>query len=329
MKKRILSAAVSLSITALSIVPYFVYASDEPYADKFTDCVKIESKEWLNNHNEKYEAVYMKTNGEQGAIVYFIESYPDTITFSVPKETDEKTLEQCIKVVDNGLVLQYWKNTPTDKYDCTITLKNDKEEYEKIDSKTAKALYEVLKDHALTIEYSYDQYIYNYCVYEYLTGYEEMQYSFPIEEKLNEYLENNKINAKLIKYSDKELNFLGKESVGETFFIVPDEKISITEHYELSKKIAEETGLRPTGISPTESGVRVESNTLDISEYVSGDTNCDGELNMADAVLIMQSIANPSKYKVTAKGSFNADMDGDGITNLDALAIQKKLLKLE
>ena len=60
-----------------------------------------------------------------------------------------------------------------------------------------------------------------------------------------------------------------------------------------------------------------------------GDANCDGNVDMSDAVLIMQSIANPSKYKLTDQGKKNADMDGDGITNGDALAIQKKLLKLD
>ena len=60
-----------------------------------------------------------------------------------------------------------------------------------------------------------------------------------------------------------------------------------------------------------------------------GDSNCDGNVDMSDAVLIMQTIANPSKYKLNEQGSKNADMDGDGVTNADALAIQKKLLKLE
>ena len=50
---------------------------------------------------------------------------------------------------------------------------------------------------------------------------------------------------------------------------------------------------------------------------------------MADAVLIMQTLANPDKYKLTENGRANADMDGDGITNADALAIQKMLLKLD
>lgn len=66
------------------------------------------------------------------------------------------------------------------------------------------------------------------------------------------------------------------------------------------------------------------------------DANCDGEISMGDAVLIMQAIANPDKYGVngtnknhiTSMGTVCGDADDDGMTNADALAIQKKLLKL-
>ena len=66
------------------------------------------------------------------------------------------------------------------------------------------------------------------------------------------------------------------------------------------------------------------------------DANCDDEVNMADAVLIMQAIANPDKYgetgtdknHITAQGTINADIADDGMTNADALAIQKRLLGL-
>jgi hypothetical protein len=78
---------------------------------------------------------------------------------------------------------------------------------------------------------------------------------------------------------------------------------------------------------------------LTVNENVKGDANCDGELSMADAVLIMQSIANPAKFGIkgtnenhlTEQGSQNADIagDNDGITNADALAVQKKLLGLD
>mgnify|MGYP003290146268 CR=1 FL=1 len=69
-----------------------------------------------------------------------------------------------------------------------------------------------------------------------------------------------------------------------------------------------------------------------------GDSNCDGTVNMADAVLIMQALANPDKYgldgsdetHITAQGKLNADCDlsSTGMTNADALAIQKYMLKL-
>ncbi len=65
-------------------------------------------------------------------------------------------------------------------------------------------------------------------------------------------------------------------------------------------------------------------------KVVYGDANCDGKINLSDAVLIMQTISNPSKYKLTDEGKKNADVAGnnDGVTNNDALAIQKYMLKL-
>lgn len=59
-----------------------------------------------------------------------------------------------------------------------------------------------------------------------------------------------------------------------------------------------------------------------------GDANNDGSVNISDPVLIMQSISNPDKYQLSAEGRFNADIDGDGVTNMDALTIQKYLLGL-
>ncbi|MBR4628130.1 MAG: glycoside hydrolase [Ruminococcus sp.] len=66
-------------------------------------------------------------------------------------------------------------------------------------------------------------------------------------------------------------------------------------------------------------------------DVVYGDANCDGDVNMADAVLIMQAVTNPDKYGegrpdgITAKGVKNGDVKntGDGVTNKDALAIQQ------
>jgi len=62
-----------------------------------------------------------------------------------------------------------------------------------------------------------------------------------------------------------------------------------------------------------------------VSTNVIGDANCDGEANIADAVLILQSLANPDAYSLTEAGRLNADVynKGDGVTASDALSIQK------
>nr|AEV58921.1 scaffoldin C [Ruminococcus flavefaciens] len=71
---------------------------------------------------------------------------------------------------------------------------------------------------------------------------------------------------------------------------------------------------------------------------VRGDANCDGVVELADAILIMQSLANPDKYGVggkadkpiTDQGKLNGDVDDDvvGLTANDALKIQKYLLHI-
>ena len=73
-------------------------------------------------------------------------------------------------------------------------------------------------------------------------------------------------------------------------------------------------------------------------ETTYGDANENDTIEMADAVLILQSQSNPDKYGVngtaeghiTSQGEKNADCtgDGDGVTASDALAIQRYILKL-
>ena len=66
--------------------------------------------------------------------------------------------------------------------------------------------------------------------------------------------------------------------------------------------------------------------TLEIDR--SGDANCDGGTDLADAIFIMQSMANPDKYQLSQRGRFNADISepGHGVTADDALEIQNRLL---
>lgn len=74
----------------------------------------------------------------------------------------------------------------------------------------------------------------------------------------------------------------------------------------------------------------------DQAERLAGDANCDGTIDLADAVIIMQALANPDKYglngtaekHITLQGITNGDVDKTvtGITSNDALRIQEYLL---
>ena len=55
-----------------------------------------------------------------------------------------------------------------------------------------------------------------------------------------------------------------------------------------------------------------------------GDANCDGKVNVSDAVAVMQYISNQTKYPLIGPALKNADCDGVvGISGNDAITIQK------
>jgi len=86
----------------------------------------------------------------------------------------------------------------------------------------------------------------------------------------------------------------------------------------------------------TSSATSSSTTTTIVSNRVYGDANCDSGVDMADAVLIMQFISNPNRFglngtdehHMTQKGLDNSDVDGknNGVTNSDAVSIQKYLL---
>ena len=69
-------------------------------------------------------------------------------------------------------------------------------------------------------------------------------------------------------------------------------------------------------------------------EWITGDANGDGDIDMSDVVLIMQALANPDKFgingtdptHITENGFKFGDTNGDGLTLKDALRIQEYLL---
>ena len=81
------------------------------------------------------------------------------------------------------------------------------------------------------------------------------------------------------------------------------------------------TGYKFEGQSATEPSSEDPTGTF---SGIYGDANCDGVVDISDAVLIMQYMANPDKYPISEAGLAAADCvdAAKGITPTDALAIQ-------
>ncbi|MBP3267808.1 MAG: cellulase family glycosylhydrolase [Ruminococcus sp.] len=102
--------------------------------------------------------------------------------------------------------------------------------------------------------------------------------------------------------------------------------------------VTTETSTDTTTVTTLESTTTTTTDAKGNEVTLLGDANCDTIVNISDAVIIMQALSNPSKYgetgtdalHITAVGKANADCCnvGDGMTNKDALAIQKLMLKL-
>ena len=117
-----------------------------------------------------------------------------------------------------------------------------------------------------------------------------------IRELITKYIEENNINANIAEtgkypeYNDE------KKVIVE--FRDTSQKLIDTDYYAFSKNKISAEYLHFVVI---QDGVVVFS-TPAMDGDVKGDANCDGRIDMSDAVLIMQSIANPDKYKLTDQG---------------------------
>ena len=121
------------------------------------------------------------------------------------------------------------------------------------------------------------------------------------------------------------LNAYSKDSSKNSIDIIVADWINCSYVIKDIDIIDSSTSKPPTGIKP-------------VNRTIWGDANSDSVVELSDAILIMQSIANPNKYgingtspsAITEKGKELADVDTTvkGLTGNDALKIQKYLLKL-
>lgn len=105
----------------------------------------------------------------------------------------------------------------------------------------------------------------------------------------------------------------------------------ITEAVSMNKDVAviSESGvITAVGAGETSVAVTAGGKTQIIKVKVTvktvvGDANCDGGVTLADALAILQFVANEAKYPLSAQGMINAEAYGnDGITAKDSLAVQ-------
>lgn len=136
------------------------------------------------------------------------------------------------------------------------------------------------------------------------------------------YAVNKALKSALVSYKD------GVIAVGSGFkeddttapVVTTAASAAATTTSETTTTAASSTTVTTTSVTSTEAP----------KQETAGDANGDGIIDMADAVLIMQSLANPDKYAIAVENVSNADVSGkgNGITTSDALAIQKYLLGL-
>ena len=117
---------------------------------------------------------------------------------------------------------------------------------------------------------------------------------------------------------------------------IHDSQGSAAKKVVINKSKEHEVTTTITSAQTTTSTTTTMTEVLTVSIW--GDANCDGIVDLADCVLIMQSIANPNTYglggsspnAITALGMLQADVDKSvvGVTGNDALKIQKYLLRL-
>ena len=333
MKKaeRIIAALLSAAVTAgmaagtNAFANIDVRSSDEisKLLDGYTeieDPAAFEMQEYSIGQGSSY---YVSDSGSMRVI----RTMPNSFTIEVPQDMPDKELEEIVNGICQGAELHKGNASlekPDTKVfeaiagaDSDITLEQAKKVCEEAGDNVVNfryycGRYQMNQPQYLLSQHKYFKELYgsavngksDYTLYEGIENQEKLQ-AFINENGLNCHTElHEKINA---------------------VDVVPDTDISYPEEVQLAGRIYSGTGLKPGFWCMAES-VSDRGSEIDMHNSVEGDSNCDGQLDMADAVLIMQALANPNKYSVSAQGRFNSDTNGDGITVGDAQTIQKILL---
>lgn len=97
------------------------------------------------------------------------------------------------------------------------------------------------------------------------------------------------------------------------------------------KWYAEKVNYAPsTDTKPSDPIDRESLTATPVTKRLAGDADCSDALNISDVTKVMSHVNNPILYPLDEKGKANADVyqKGDGISNMDALEIQKAIAQI-
>ena len=82
--------------------------------------------------------------------------------------------------------------------------------------------------------------------------------------------------------------------------------------------------------NPTTQPTTSQTQPTASSKTVYGDANCDGKVDISDAVMVKCYLINNKTYGISAQGLINADVqgNGNGVNAQDAVTIQKYVIKI-
>ena len=313
MKKRIISLALS-AVTAISAVSAMSSSALDSWwgiiesEEMFNDCIKLEENVWLPRYwmfePAEETAMYIKQSDGK-TTVYDLYRINDTIEFNISNPGDISDFKNVLSDIDKELIFTEGnkKSDGTYRFYVKSTI---------ISPDTAKKIREAIGEKAISFSYNHNRIAYQKGTFGSLTQYLEQNDK---EEQLREYIESNDIDAELVI---------------EDFVmtVTPNKEMGLSEQLKFAKGIYDKTGLLPF-IAYAENDSSSLGSTLDLTDYLNGDANCDNIQSMADAASIFQAIGNPDKYSLSDLGAFNADFANDGLTPDDAIAIQKRLAGIE
>lgn len=342
MKKNIIGIT-TLSAIAVSLVPssasaiYIPPTSLEEIQEQLEDYTYITefiAQKNDPNHNGDYQ-LYIRIPEEADTDkfcevkVVTKENY-DTVKITLTDGNGRKLLaDAMLELGINGKVFT------DDDMNCECRLYGNTSEAD------VRKLYQSLNDKGIITEFVYTTDLYSiqvggtnnellgsfgFCAFDYETHQWTSQ-----EEQLANYERLVKLADELLPDCTVELNATEDKELGFTAYyasVLPSITMTIKERIDFALKFKEETGIFGTYFINEAAAPVFGTYSVDYLNAIVGDANCDEGVDMADVVLIMQSLANPDKYSLTPQGRFNGDMadPGDGITLGDALAIQEILL---